>query len=157
MGDQAVLETTGSVLFYNNELADAYFHASCGGISEDASDVWKSPQVAYLKSQQDVIGKEFADLESPYYRWTNERTIIQLDSMFNKNFGVSYLSKVVQDTMDIPFKMFVKERSSSGRVMKLAVNYGTDQQELNGYEIRRFLGWPTGKSYGTTPPDDPCK
>ncbi len=143
LGNQAVTETSGSALLFNNNLVDAYFHASCGGILEDASHVWQSPQIEYLKSQQDVTGKEFADLESPYFRWKKERTISQLDSMYNKNFGVSYLKNVVQDTMDIPLRMLIIERSPSGRVKKMQVNYGTDQRELKGYEIRRFLGWPT--------------
>jgi len=150
LGDQAVLETDGSALLFKNELTDAYFHSSCGGILEDASEVWQSSEVAYLKSQQDVIGKEFADLESPYFRWEKERTIGQLDTMFNNSFGVSYLNSVVDDTMDIALRLLVKERSASGRVKKMAINYGTSQQELNGYEIRRFLGWPTGKLLPST-------
>ncbi|KAA3614718.1 MAG: SpoIID/LytB domain-containing protein [Calditrichaeota bacterium] len=150
LGNQAVLETIGSALFFDNKLADAYFHASCGGVSEEANSVWEGPETAYLKSQQDIVGKEFADLESPYFRWTMERDAAQLDSMFNNKFNISYLNKTVQDTMDIPFRMFVKERSASGRVTKLAVNYGTDSQELSGYEIRRFLGWPIGKLLPST-------
>ena len=150
LGDRAVLETLGSALLFNNNLADAYFHASCGGILEDVRDVWDGAAVVYLKSQQDVVGKEFADLESPYFRWKKERTIAQIDSMFNKKFGISYLNKIVKDTMDIPLRMLVKERSSSGRVKKMIVNYGTDQYELKGYEIRRFLGWPTGNLLPST-------
>ena len=46
--------------------------------------------------------------------------------------------------MDISIRILVKERSASGRVTKMVVNYGEDQRELKGYEIRRFLGWPKG-------------
>ncbi len=150
LGDQAVLETTGSVLLFDNKLADTYFHASCGGVLEDAGDVWNGPQITYLKSQQDVIGKEFADIGSPYFRWKKERTVGQLDSAFTNFFGISYLNNIVQDTMDIPLRMVIKERTPSGRVKKMVVNYGTDQQELKGYEIRRFLGWPIGSLLPST-------
>ncbi len=150
LGDLAVLETQGSTLLYNNALANTFFHSSCGGVLEDASDVWQGPQLPYLKSQQDVIGKEFADGKSPYYRWIKERTVSQLDTMFNYTFGTTYLNKPVQDTMDIPLRMRVTERSPSGRVTRMIVNYGTDQHELKGYEIRRFLGWPGGSLLPST-------
>ncbi|MFX4262653.1 stage II sporulation protein D [Pelotomaculum propionicicum] len=45
----AVDETRGQVLTYQGELIDPAYHASCGGRTENAEDVWKY-QVPYLKS-----------------------------------------------------------------------------------------------------------
>ena len=36
----AVKRTTGKILVYNNKILPAYFHASCGGHTENAKNVW---------------------------------------------------------------------------------------------------------------------
>lgn len=46
---RAIDETRGQVLTYQGELIDPAYHASCGGRTENAEDVWKY-QVPYLKS-----------------------------------------------------------------------------------------------------------
>lgn len=46
---RAVDETRGQVLTYQGELIDPAYHASCGGRTENAEDVWKF-EVPYLKS-----------------------------------------------------------------------------------------------------------
>lgn len=143
-GDFAVDETRGIVIMYGKGIADIYFHASCGGMLEDASNVWPGEKESYLATRQDVIGKQFADIQSPFYRWTQKRTRAQLDSMYEYNFGISHLSDVVKDTIDIPFTVKVSERYPSGRIKKMYVQYGTDRHELSGYQIRRFFGWPPG-------------
>jgi stage II sporulation protein D (peptidoglycan lytic transglycosylase) len=144
LGDFAVDETRGNVLVYGKNIADIYFHASCGGILEAVENVWPGETKKYLSTTQDVIGKQFADMESPYFRWVQRRTPGQLDSLYNYSFGISHLTDEVQDTMDVPFILKVSERYKSGRIKKMSVQYGTDRRELNGYEIRRFFGWPPG-------------
>ena len=144
LGDFSVDETQGSILVHGKEIADIYFHASCGGMLESIENVWSGQSKPYLSSRQDIIGKQFADIESPYYRWTQQRTPGQLDSMYFFNFGVSHLTDVVQDTMDIPFTIRVSERYDSGRIKKMFVQYGTNRRELSGYQIRKFFGWPPG-------------
>ena len=144
LGDFAVDETQGSILVQGKEIAQIYFHASCGGVLETAENVWPGKKIPYLSMAQDVIGKEFADIESPYFRWTQNRTPGQLDTLFQYSFGISHLTDAVQDTMDIPFSVNVSERFESGRAKKVSVQYGTDYRELSGYEIRRFFGWPPG-------------
>lgn len=150
LSDFAVDETRGSVLAYGNKIADVYFHASCGGMLEGVDNVWQGTAEPYLTSAQDVIGKQFADIESPYYRWIQTRTPQQLDSLYNYSFGISHLSDVVDDTIDIPFTVKVLERYPSGRIKKLSVQYGTDRRELSGYQIRKFFGWPPGKLLPST-------
>jgi len=144
LGDFAVDETRGSILVHGKDVADIYFHASCGGVLEAIENVWSGQPKTYLSSSQDVIGKQFADIESPYFRWKQQRTAGQLDSLYKYSFGISHLSDVVQDTVDIPFTINVSERHESGRIKKMSVQYGTDRQELAGYQIRRFFGWPPG-------------
>ncbi|MEW6574392.1 MAG: stage II sporulation protein D [Bacillota bacterium] len=46
---KAVGDTAGLVLTYNGRLIDPVYHASCGGCTENAGDVWQV-DVPYLKS-----------------------------------------------------------------------------------------------------------
>ncbi|MEW6172607.1 MAG: stage II sporulation protein D [Bacillota bacterium] len=46
---RAVSETTGLVITYEGQLIDPVYHASCGGRTENARDVWKF-DIPYLKS-----------------------------------------------------------------------------------------------------------
>lgn len=150
LGDFSVDETRGSILVHGKQIADTYYHASCGGMLESVENVWSGQSKPYLSAAQDVIGKQFADIESPYFRWTQQRTPEQLDSLYNFNFNISHLNDTVQDTMDIPFTIHVSERYKSGRIKKMSVQYGINRQELSGYQIRKFFGWPPGKLLPST-------
>lgn len=46
---RAVDETAGLVITYNGQLIDPVYHASCGGRTENARDVWKF-DIPYLRS-----------------------------------------------------------------------------------------------------------
>ena len=118
-----VLESTQLIDIEDTDPNLMEFNASGivsgGGNLEDAGNVWTGNDKIYLKSQQDVVGSKFADIESPYYRWSEQRTPEQLDSLFSYNFNISHLGDVVQDTMDIPFTIQVNERYSSGRIKNM--------------------------------------
>jgi stage II sporulation protein D len=45
---QALQETRGEVLLYQGELSEAFYHASCGGRTEDAAELW-GIDAPYLK------------------------------------------------------------------------------------------------------------
>lgn len=51
--DKAVEETRGEVPFYEGQLLDAVYSASCGGHTEDGSNVWKGVSHPYLKGVLD--------------------------------------------------------------------------------------------------------
>lgn len=150
LGNQAVAETRGSVLMYDGKIAKTYFHACDGGISEDPGDVWSGVKLPYLQVRQDVWADSFACRGAPIYRWEKTFTIDQLDSLFNQAYHVSYKDSSVKDTTRLPFEIKIMERSASGRVKKMQVSYGNNQQVLNGFSIRRFFGSPDGKAMPST-------
>ncbi|MEE9432417.1 MAG: SpoIID/LytB domain-containing protein, partial [Melioribacteraceae bacterium] len=47
--EQAVVETTGSVLMFENKICDARFSKSCGGITESFENVWENIEHPYLQ------------------------------------------------------------------------------------------------------------
>lgn len=55
---QAVDETKGEIITYNNEIISAVFHSTSSGKTENAEDVWSKP-VDYLKSVESE-GDEFS-------------------------------------------------------------------------------------------------
>jgi len=144
LADQAVRDTRGSVLMYENKLIEAYYHACDGGISEDPGEVWGNAAPPYLSVRQDVLADSFACGGATVFRWHQTLTVAQLDSAFADRFGFSLRDSTVKDTTCIPISLNVARRSASGRVTRLNLKYGTYQKTLKGNEIRRFLAWPPG-------------
>lgn len=61
--NKAVEDTQGAALFYKGELMPAFFHATCGGHTEDAARLWKI-NMPPLKGVPCRFCKE-----SPHYSW----------------------------------------------------------------------------------------
>lgn len=60
---QAVRRTRGLVLTYQGQLFPAYFHAACGGRTEDAGELWTT-NLPVLKG----VACPYCQ-DSPHYRW----------------------------------------------------------------------------------------
>ena len=150
LASNAVKETRGDVMMYDNKLADVFYHSTSGGMLESAENVWPNYNQPYLKSRQDAIGRNFADENSPYFRWSDTLSIDQLDAIFNKQFHKSYLDRIVPDTTELTFEANVLKRTSSGRVAEMQINFGDTTITLEGYEIRNFFTPPRGRSLPST-------
>jgi stage II sporulation protein D len=127
------------VLTAQDQLATVYYHSTCGGKTEAAENVFSGTRIPYLSVRTDAIGDRFACAASPYFRWTETRTIDQLDSAFEVRFNRSMLDREVSDTTTVRLAAQVTERTTGGRVQTLAITYGDTTITLNGYEVRRFL------------------
>ena len=57
--DLAVDRTRGQVLTYNNQIIPAYFHATCGGMTEDARELWNLPDIPPLRGVPCLILQKF--------------------------------------------------------------------------------------------------
>lgn len=60
---RAVEETQGEVLYYQGELAQTFFHSSCGGTLASAGEVW-GKDIAYLR----VHSSPYCQT-APVYKW----------------------------------------------------------------------------------------
>lgn len=150
LASNAVKETRGDVMMYDNKLADVFYHSTSGGMLESAENVWPNYNQPYLKSKQDAIGHNFADENSPYFRWSDTLTIYELDAIFSNKFNKSYLNQIVKDTTQLTFEAKVLKRTSSGRVDEMQISYGDTIINLQGYEIRNFFTPPQGRSLPST-------
>ncbi|MFP4016536.1 MAG: stage II sporulation protein D, partial [Halanaerobiales bacterium] len=123
--NNAVEETRGEVLLYNNRLIDAVYHANSGGKTEAAEYVWGN-NVSYLKS-----------ITSPYDKdgHKNYSQII----VFNENELISLLGINHKDLA----KIEILEVSKSGRILNIKIG----NKVFTGREMRSKLTLPSTKFY----------
>jgi stage II sporulation protein D len=67
--NKAVIRTYGEVMTYNGELFPAYFHACCGGHTEDADKLWKT-NLLVLKGRDCPYCTH-----SPHFNWSRKVSI----------------------------------------------------------------------------------
>ena len=143
LADRAIAETRGICITYQGELADIFYHSTCGGRLEAANRIWPSINAPYLSGGIDAVSDTFSCSSSPFFRWRETRTLAQLDSSFYSNYGQSLLqSRQMEqpaDTLYLQFDLRVKQRSGSGRIEQLEITYGDTTVNLSSYEIRRFF------------------
>ena len=122
--NRAVRSTSSLAIFYKNELINAVFHSSSGGMTENSGQVWKY-QLPYLKSVVDY------DQNGNKYRWKNEFTSKELEKVFPALGGINSVQII--------------DRSSTNRVLKVRL-YGTDGNTIiSGKKIREKLQLPSTK------------
>lgn len=89
--DRAIAATVGQVLTYNNELIDALYSSTTGGITAAFEDVWEGKPRPYLKARIDAAPNRIWDLKTRSL--ANEaafRAFIQVKKGFNED-GWQYL------------------------------------------------------------------
>jgi stage II sporulation protein D len=123
--NMAANRTKGQVLLYKGEVLPAYFHATCGGHTEDVNEIWE-------QDLPPLRGKlcQYCKL-SPHYRW-------------KKNFR----SKDVQDALNhhgyklgLIKDIKVLKRNHSGRIKDLQIKTRDGQIVIiSGKEFRAIVG-----------------
>jgi stage II sporulation protein D len=146
LADQAIEETRGIIITYNNSPATVYYHSTCGGHLESAINVWPSDPIPYLEGGNDAVGDIYSCSVSPYFRWLETRTFSDLDSLFELRYKKGQLHKNVDDTVTLNLVFKVLKRNASGRVSDLQLTYGDTTVTISGYEIRHFFKDKKGKS-----------
>ena len=152
---EAVNQTCGEVLMYDDEICDARFSKCCGGVLEEFASCWGDENKPYLVSKPDIIFDErsrgineaFCNTSDPailsqvlndfdqettdFYRWNVEYTGQQLDELVMQKSGIDF-GHILSLT---PVK-----RGPSGRIILLEIQ-GTKQTVTVGkeLEIRRWL------------------
>jgi stage II sporulation protein D len=127
---QAVNETAGKLVLYNDKIIPAYFHSSSGGRTEDSENVW-SYNLPYIRGVDDSYG-----LGSPYDNWTKK---------FDKAAIKAKLTAAKIDVGDIT-DLVPLEISENGRVTKLQIVGTTGSQVLEKEKVRSIFGYSDIKS-----------
>lgn len=154
--DRAIAKTAGLVLTYQNELVDALYSSTSGGVTAYFSDTWNGVERPYLKSVIDstysvwdlsrasladeqtfrqFINKKqgFNETGRSLFRWNKTRKIADLNQDLRK-----YLQKTRHPLADFTTieHMEVIKRSPSGRILNLAVKTDKGIVELEKNEVR---------------------
>jgi stage II sporulation protein D len=134
--DPAADATRGQVLRYHGGLADPYFSASCGGMTEAAGNIWPDRAQPYLVSIHDPYC-----LSSPHASW-------------EKTLAGESVQKVLREDLHLPMaapltELSVEKRDSSGRALVLravaGATWNIDANQFR-YALDRHLGWEQIKS-----------
>lgn len=120
---EAVEKTKGEVLTYEGKLAQALFHACCGGYTEDPKNVWvwESETPAYLRGRRD---KYCAD--SPHQYWKNRVEGSVIEARLRKSgFNVGKIENIR-----------ISGHSRSGRVEMLRIKHSGGTLDIMAAKFR---------------------
>ena len=161
--DRAIAQTAGLVLTYDNELIDALYSSTTGGVTASFEDTWNGSERPYLQPVIDAP-KPFWDLlkypldnektfrhfisltkgfnetgRKGVFRWRKTRSIANLNQDLRK-----YLRKTRHPLADFTTieSMQIQRRSRSGRILALNIQTDIGKLQLHKNEIRSALEPP---------------
>ena len=124
--NRAVNFTSGEVLTHKGKVFPAYFHATCGGTTEYAGELWK---IDILPLKGGSVCSFCSD--SPHYYWKAELDL----KTITKKLGERYQSK--EDLNNIA----VTERTGTGRVRTLELKDASQKSMvISAKDFRALLG-----------------
>jgi SpoIID/LytB domain protein len=163
---QAVEETRGVFLVYENEICDARFSKSCGGVSEAFENAWEDTPIPYLQPISDAaIQHPFIRHETQAEQWmlslpeaycntTDGNILRQILPSFDQETTDFFRWKVEYQREELEAILSAKsgidfgalrdlvplQRGPSGRIIKLKI-VGSEKSIVVGkeLEIRRWL------------------
>lgn len=124
--NQAVDETKGEKIYYDNKLIQAFYHSTSGGSTENSENVW-SAKLPYAVGVED----EFSNRSnSPYSQWTKS---------YQKSEIIKKLKDDGHDVNDL-YSIEINKVSDNNRVMECI--FSTDIGEIEYYkeDARLLLG-----------------
>jgi len=140
--NKIVDETMGQCLEYGNEPAIIFYHSTCGGQTEDVSNVFSKKNISYLSGVED--GNEPYCKISPRYEWTeNYSEVTFIDRL--------YKAKLIDSKSYKLSSLKIKSLFSSGRVNELEITLKNSAGNKNnilisGNRIRSIIRSGDGKS-----------
>lgn len=169
--DRAIAETKGMVLTYNNELVDALYSSTTGGVTASFSDVWEGEARPYLKPIIDAprsvwdltrypLGNEatlrsFLELRQGFnetglkvFRWQKTRSLSDLGKDLRR-----YLKRINHPLQDFNAieNMEVVKRSPSGRILTMLVATDFGNVKLQKNEVRSAFEPPVSTLFYLDP------
>lgn len=121
---KAVDQTRGEILFWKGTFLPAFFHATCGGHTEDVRQLWNV-------NAKPLRGVKCGYCEnSPHFLWQCELPVSDIEHKLNKT-GCK-ISKIGS------IRILGKDRS--GRITELAIRGEESKIKLSAKDFRSILG-----------------
>lgn len=141
---RAVKTTANWALLYQQQLFPAFYHSTCGGVTEHARVMGSYD----LEPLQGGVACAWCTA-SPFFSWQRRLTKADLSWALRKQPGGYGAIGQVKD-------MRVTKRTPSGRVEELVIEGANRTVRLSGYDVRALLGFERVRSpLFTVAPDGP--
>jgi len=160
--DKAIATTQGMVLTYKNQLVDALYSSTTGGVTASFSDVWNGDDRPYLRpvldaavnfwslSDESLASEEnfqrfisrkegFNESDRDLFRWRKESSLDDITKGLQKFLTVKKSPFAKFKTVK---EMTIVERSKSGRILKLNVKTDIGTFSLYKDEVRSAFAAP---------------
>jgi stage II sporulation protein D len=122
--NEAVSQTEGQILVYQGKAFPAYFHATCGGHTEDASALWNI-DIPLLKG----VACNFCK-DSPHSSW---HYVLTLDEIEEKLADAGKRCGNIKDIVALG-------KDKSGRVTDLNVSCAKKDLKISAKDFRQLIG-----------------
>ncbi|MEH2139173.1 MAG: SpoIID/LytB domain-containing protein [Nostoc sp.] len=169
--DRAIASTRGKVVTYKNELVDALYSSTTGGVTASFSDVWNGDDRPYLRPVLDAatnfwdlskqsladeknfqkfinIQQGFNESKWDAFRWHKETSLKDIIKDLQKFLQVKNSPHAKFKTIQA---MAVVKRSKSGRILELAVKTDKSTFILHKDEVRSAFAAPTSTLFYLEP------
>lgn len=169
--DKAIAATRSMVLTYENELVDALYSSTTGGVTASFSDIWNGEDRPYLRpvvdtptnfwnlSQQSLADEKnfqkFISLEQGFnesdwdvFRWQKESRLEDIIKDLQKFLRVKNSPYAKFKTIEA---MAVVKRSESGRILEFAVKTDIGTFTLHKDEVRSAFAAPVSTLFYIEP------
>lgn len=173
--DRAIATTRGQVLTYENELVDALYSSTTGGVTAPFGDVWNGVNRPYLRAVVDSVSGVWNLSQRSLADEANFKAFVSLNEGFNEQGWDMFRWRVEDslpeiaadvraylDAVQHPLRNFTKieglevtERSPAGRVQKMAVITDQGTVNLEKDEILRALYAPNSTFFYVEPLYEP--
>ncbi len=122
---EVIDETRGMILTYDGEVISAYYHATCGGSTENPRNVWSDKNIPYLRIRECSYCQD-----SPHLYWNRLLSLREITQNFRRH-GYNF-SQIIN----------IKpiERSPSGRIRKVMVIHSRGKTIIKSNDLRLILG-----------------
>lgn len=131
--NRAIEKTAGQILMYEDEFVNAYYHSTCGGMTDDVADVWDRKEIPYLTAVADSGACSW----SKYYNWKETFTEKQLrgriEQYLSSDRGRDLKIGTITDVV-------IGQHTPGGRVLKLMVRTDHDIYKFKKDRIRWVIG-----------------
>jgi stage II sporulation protein D len=136
--DIAIRLTKGLILVYNDSIARAYYHSTCGGFTANIEDVWKNkPALEYLRSEidKDSTGRAWCT-DSKSFRWEERWS----KDSFNRIVIASLNNIEGTQQYKLPINRFdITGNYSCGRIRELVISGTNWKYTAIGDQVRFIL------------------
>jgi stage II sporulation protein D (peptidoglycan lytic transglycosylase) len=131
--ERAVKMTLREVIMYNDHLAEAFYHSTCGGNTVFVNEVWAGRKIPYLIRVEDhwKSGNRPYCAQSPYARWRLHTSVRRVERALRRTNKIGEQERLENVRVDF--------MNRSGRVKRVRLTTDLQEVVLNSNDLRIAL------------------